>query len=181
MFLFNALLLYKQYYLDKKINTLNKRNNELFLEFHENLAENSILNPTHHKYKFIKMNNDYINNKQFHLFAFLDEKSCIECTQKEIQYLNEFYHLFPSYLTVHYLGEDIEYLKDLGAKFNYIKIQNLSNIFENNFEVAWNVPFVFLVNPENIIFSIHKIETGASIKSKLFYYNMNKLFSTIKK
>lgn len=168
----NAILIIKNY---NDLNLLQKKSikyNSLFLKFHENYDKRSIYNPSTHKYKVIKVHEVFNKRQNYHLVAFLDDKSCIECVQKETHFLNKFYNKFPFNLDVYFIGDDKTLLDKLGAEFPFIVKSECPKIFKENIKDAWSTPFILFVSPDNIVLDIHKIETGVSIKSKVFYSNI---------
>ncbi len=172
--LLNVLLGIKVYLLTEQITKINDEKNNLHLRFYEYEDYSSLLNPVDYKYKIIEYLGKLKANSDFNLIAFFDEKTCPACIISEINYLNDLYSDYSNNIIVCFFGEKFSLLKDLGAKFDYIKLSKREKIFSKKMD--YNAPVSFLINRNKEIIDINKTEKGVSIKSRIFYDKVRNIF-----
>lgn len=179
LILLDVVLLIITISLNFERNNLLLKYNVLFLKYHNNFSEGSLLNPYYYKYKKIYFNEPNMKEvkKSLKIVALFSEKDCIECTEIEVKYLNILFKSFPKNLIVYIVGSNKNYLKSLGANFNFKEItkNEKDKIFSEN--IFYHTPLIFLIGPDDTIFDIHKPEPGVKIKTKIFYSKVYELFN----
>ena len=66
--------------------------------------------------------------------VFISDKGCKSCIKNYISNINALYKKYSHYIVVYYLGLDKKYLKELGAKFEYVHLPeaNLYGVLKTN-------------------------------------------------
>lgn len=141
----------------------------------ENKKYQKFVNFSTYKFNEIKFVYDLkIARNKLHLIAILDDMSCPSCVEMEVEYLNKLNLSFPNCLTVYFVGENNNYLKSIGAKFQYYIVKSNNKFFDRDFK--FSKPASFLIGKDNLIYLSHIAESGGVNKSRIFFNQVQYLF-----
>lgn len=114
-------------------------------------------------------------NSKLLLITFFSDGGCAPCIREEIEFINELYTKYNSFINIYLIGDNNINLTSFGANFDYEVIAEQGELYKLRVEN----PVSILIDRNRTIQFIHYAEPGNSEKSRSFYNRVRSLFESV--